>query len=177
MTKSGQNPAAIVLSCIDSRVPPEIIFDQGVVSRIHFYMSKEQELGKAFDFKLFKRLFKYIQPYKGVFFGLVVLVILLAGLSAATPYITKYAIDDSIASKESKDFLFYIFIMLAVLLFQTVFQFEWIMYPNKNDGFYGGYTLLYQYNKMTNYYDNKIFYVETCHSKPFKGIIEIFWIT
>lgn len=89
-------------------------------------MSKTKE--NIFDFKLFKRLFKYIQPYKGVFFGLVVLVILLAGLSAATPYITKYAIDDSIASKESKDFLFYIFIMLAVLLFQTVFQLSFIYY-------------------------------------------------
>ena len=38
-------------------------------------------------------------------------------------------------------------------LIQTVFQFEWITYPNKNVGFYGGYTLLYQYNKMTNFID------------------------
>ena len=89
-------------------------------------MSKTKE--NIFDFKLFKRLFKYIQPYKGVFFGLIVLVILLAGLSAATPYITKYAIDDSISSKEAKDFLFYILIMLAVLLFQTVFQLSFIYY-------------------------------------------------
>ncbi len=29
-TASGQNPFAIVLSCIDSRVPTEIIFDQGI---------------------------------------------------------------------------------------------------------------------------------------------------
>lgn len=37
-TASAQHPAALVLSCIDSRVPPEIIFDQGIgnifVSRI-----------------------------------------------------------------------------------------------------------------------------------------------
>ena len=30
LTASGQYPAAVVLSCIDSRVPPEIVFDQGV---------------------------------------------------------------------------------------------------------------------------------------------------
>jgi len=30
LTVEGQYPAAIVLSCIDSRVPPEIVFDQGV---------------------------------------------------------------------------------------------------------------------------------------------------
>lgn len=29
-TKDGQHPHSIVLSCIDSRVPPEIIFDQGI---------------------------------------------------------------------------------------------------------------------------------------------------
>ncbi len=29
-TASGQYPKAIVLSCVDSRVPPEIIFDQGI---------------------------------------------------------------------------------------------------------------------------------------------------
>ena len=30
LTEKGQYPAAVVLSCIDSRVPPEIAFDQGV---------------------------------------------------------------------------------------------------------------------------------------------------
>lgn len=29
-TKSGQKPIAAVLACMDSRVPPEIIFDQGI---------------------------------------------------------------------------------------------------------------------------------------------------
>jgi carbonic anhydrase len=29
-TKDGQHPFAAVLSCMDSRVPPEIIFDQGI---------------------------------------------------------------------------------------------------------------------------------------------------
>jgi carbonic anhydrase len=29
-TAPGQYPAALVLSCIDSRVPPEIVFDQGI---------------------------------------------------------------------------------------------------------------------------------------------------
>jgi len=29
-TASGQHPAAIIVSCSDSRIPPEIIFDQGL---------------------------------------------------------------------------------------------------------------------------------------------------
>jgi carbonic anhydrase len=29
-TKSGQKPHSVILTCMDSRVPPEIIFDQGI---------------------------------------------------------------------------------------------------------------------------------------------------
>jgi len=29
-TKGGQHPHSVILSCLDSRVPPEIIFDQGI---------------------------------------------------------------------------------------------------------------------------------------------------
>ena len=89
-------------------------------------MSKTKE--NIFDFKLFKRLFVYMKPYKTVFFGLVLLVVLLAIFSAATPYITKYAIDDSITNRVEKDFLFYILLMLGVLVLQTVFQLLFIYY-------------------------------------------------
>ncbi|WP_142783499.1 ABC transporter ATP-binding protein [Changchengzhania lutea] len=89
-------------------------------------MSKNKE--NIFDVKLFKRLFEYIKPYLNVFYGLIILVILLAVFSAATPYITKFAIDDSIASKEEKGFLFYILLMLGVLVLQTVFQLLFIYY-------------------------------------------------
>jgi carbonic anhydrase len=29
-TASGQHPKAVILSCLDSRVPPEVVFDQGI---------------------------------------------------------------------------------------------------------------------------------------------------
>lgn len=89
-------------------------------------MTKNKE--NIFDVKLFKRLFVYIKPYKGVFFALCVLVILLAVSSAATPKITEYAIDDSIARHQAKGFLFYITILLGVLIVQTVFQLLFIFY-------------------------------------------------
>jgi ABC-type multidrug transport system fused ATPase/permease subunit len=89
-------------------------------------MTKKKE--DIFDVKLFKRLFEYIKPYKRVFFGLIILVVLLAVLSAVTPHITRYAIDDSVSNRESKDFLFYILLMLGVLVLQTVFQLLFIFY-------------------------------------------------
>ena len=89
-------------------------------------MSKKKD--NIFDFKLFKRLFDYIKPYKSIFIGLIVLVIMLAVFSVATPKITQFAIDDSIAKQEEKGFLFYIMIMLAVLILQTFFQLLFIYY-------------------------------------------------
>ncbi|WP_445732783.1 ABC transporter ATP-binding protein [Mariniflexile sp.] len=89
-------------------------------------MTKEKD--NFFDVVLFKRLFQYIKPYKGIFFGLLLLVILLAVLTTATPYITKYAIDNSIAVRQPKSFLFYVVIMFGVLILQTVFQLAFIYY-------------------------------------------------
>ncbi len=89
-------------------------------------MSKKKE--NIFDVKLFTRLFQYIKPYKAVFFGLILLVVLLAVFGAATPKLTEFVIDDSIAGENPDKFLFYITLMLAVLISQTLFQFAFIYY-------------------------------------------------
>ena len=89
-------------------------------------MSKKKE--NIFDVKLFKRLFQYIKPYKAVFFGLILLVVLLAVFGAATPKLTEFVIDDSIAGENPDKFLFYITLMLGVLISQTLFQFAFIYY-------------------------------------------------
>lgn len=89
-------------------------------------MTKKKE--SIFDFVLFKRLFQYIKPYNSIFVGLFVLVIFLAGLSAATPYLTKDAIDKGIALNKPDTFLIYVIIMFAVLILQTVFQLGFIYY-------------------------------------------------
>lgn len=89
-------------------------------------MSKKKD--HIFDVKLFTRLFQYIKPYRAVFFGLLLLVILLAIFSAATPKLTQFAIDDSIAGANPDKFLFYIIIMLGILILQTLFQLTFIYF-------------------------------------------------
>ncbi|MFY0713037.1 ABC transporter ATP-binding protein [Seonamhaeicola sp. NFXS20] len=89
-------------------------------------MTKKKE--NIFDFVLFKRLFQYIKPYNGVFIGLFILVILLAGLGAATPYLTKEAIDKGISVNKSSIFLFFVVLMFAALILQTIFQLAFIYY-------------------------------------------------
>lgn len=49
LTAKGQHPAAVVLSCIDSRVPPEIVFDQNIgnifVTRVAANVINQDVLG------------------------------------------------------------------------------------------------------------------------------------
>lgn len=50
-TKTGQKPHTVILSCMDSRVPPEIIFDQGIgnifVIRVAGNIEDENVLGSV----------------------------------------------------------------------------------------------------------------------------------
>ena len=50
-TASGQHPIAVVIGCSDSRVPPEIVFDQGIgdvfVVRVAGNVCDAHEIGSA----------------------------------------------------------------------------------------------------------------------------------
>jgi len=89
-------------------------------------MDKKNE--QILDVNLFKRLLNYIKPYKLVFIGVLISVILLAIFSAATPYIIKEAIGNNIGLKDPNGFLNYIIILIILLILQTVFQFLFIFY-------------------------------------------------
>ncbi|WP_452223797.1 ABC transporter ATP-binding protein [Lacinutrix chionoecetis] len=81
-----------------------------------------------FDITLFKRLFKYTKPYKTVFYGVLLSVLIIGVLSIATPKLLQIAIDDNIKTLQKEGFLFYIVLMIVLLLLQTVFQFLFQFY-------------------------------------------------
>lgn len=89
-------------------------------------MTKRKE--NIFDLDLFKRLFTYTKPYRKVFYGVLISVILIAGLSISVPYILKIAIDNNIKLQKEDGFLFYIILMIGMLLLETVFQFLFTFY-------------------------------------------------
>ncbi|WP_406683178.1 ABC transporter ATP-binding protein/permease [Seonamhaeicola sp. MEBiC1930] len=89
-------------------------------------MTKKKE--NIFDFVLFKRLFQHIKPYKVIFISLCVLVVLLALLSAITPYLTQGAIDKGIGANKPDVFFNYVLVMFGILVFQTMFQLTFIYY-------------------------------------------------
>lgn len=89
-------------------------------------MTKIKE--NIFDVDLFKRLFRFIKPYKRVFIGVLCSVILIAVLSALSPLVLRYAVNSNIAIQKEEGFLFYILLMIGMLIFETLFQFLFVFY-------------------------------------------------
>ena len=54
---------------------------------------EEAQLGKAYDFKLLKRLFPFVRAYRRLIFYSILLVLGITALDLALPYVTKIAID------------------------------------------------------------------------------------
>ncbi|WP_339634656.1 ABC transporter transmembrane domain-containing protein, partial [Bizionia echini] len=71
-----------------------------------------------------------MKPYNRVFIGVLFVVILLALLSAARPYILQQAIDKNIATKTLEGFLPYILLMATLLLFEVISQLLFIFYAS-----------------------------------------------
>ena len=59
-------------------------------------MSKEQEIGKAFDFTLFKRVFGFAKQYSSVLVTVVLSGILSAAFAVFTPIIVQYIINKAL---------------------------------------------------------------------------------
>lgn len=63
------------------------------MDRLH----EEEVLGKAYDWKLMKRLLKYARPYWVLLTVSILLLIVITGLELLNPYLVKIAIDDHIS--------------------------------------------------------------------------------
>lgn len=89
-----------------------------------------EKTGKAFDFKLFKRLMAFTQPYRGVFYFVAFAAIVMSGLAILRPHLLRIAIDNSIIPMDRESFLKYVILMVVVLLLEVLFQFAFIFYAN-----------------------------------------------
>jgi ATP-binding cassette, subfamily B, multidrug efflux pump len=84
---------------------------------------KDDKKLKPSDIKIVLRLFRYIRPYRFLFVFTVFLLILVAALELAGPYILKIAIDNYLIPKRIEGFLYMIILFGAVLLFQFVVRY------------------------------------------------------
>lgn len=79
--------------------------------------------GKVFDVKVFKRILKYVRPYKSRFIFTGFLTFLLGFLGPARPIIVQYTLDNSIITPNSELLIQLTAIMVGLLIIETIVQF------------------------------------------------------
>jgi len=90
----------------------------------------DKDTGKAFDFRLFKRVFAYTQPYKLTFYGVALAAIFISGFAVLTPLIVGEIIDGAVKQADAEKLLFLILAMAAVLFGQVISQLCFSYYAN-----------------------------------------------
>ncbi|BFP42194.1 ABC transporter ATP-binding protein [Flavobacteriaceae bacterium GF1] len=93
-------------------------------------MSKEQEIGKAFDFKLFRRVFGFAKNYISILVTVVLSGILSAAFAVFTPIIVQYIINKALDARNDEQLLTAILVMGSVLLGQVIFQLMFNYFAN-----------------------------------------------
>ena len=90
----------------------------------------KQETSSAFDFNLFRRLLRYSNPYRLVFYFVVTAALLLSGLAVLRPYLLQELIDKTLIVNAPQIFVRYVTLMLVVLLLEVTFQLLFIYFAN-----------------------------------------------
>lgn len=93
-------------------------------------MSQDKGTGKAFDFRLFGRLLKFTNAYRGIFYFVAFAAIIMSGLAVLSPHFLQLAIDKGMTPRDLPELQFYIILMLVVLVLEVIFQFAFIYYAN-----------------------------------------------
>lgn len=89
-----------------------------------------KESGKAFDFRLFKRLLAFTNRYRFTFYFVAFAAIAMSVLGVLTPHLLQLAIDDAMFNKDLPLLQYYLMLMLGVLVLEVLFQFFFIYYAN-----------------------------------------------
>ncbi|WP_143959633.1 ABC transporter ATP-binding protein [Litoribacter populi] len=89
-------------------------------------MSLEKEnvkSGEIIDTKVLKKLYQFVQPYRGRFFFLVVLTLALALLAPTRPLFIQIAIDDYVAMGDREGLVKIIYLLVGLMVLQSIVQF------------------------------------------------------
>ncbi|MCU0239609.1 MAG: ABC transporter ATP-binding protein/permease [Pyrinomonadaceae bacterium] len=84
---------------------------------------EEKAIGKTYDFKVAKRLFRYLKPYKNLVFIALFLTITLNVLGVLQPKFIEYAVDKIIVPKNLDNFNWFVIAFFFVIFFQFSFQY------------------------------------------------------
>ena len=86
--------------------------------------------GKAFDFKLFRRLLGYTNAYRLTFYYVAFAAIAMSILGIVQPELLQITIDESIVPRNNENLVFYITLMVSVIFVETLLNFTFIYLAN-----------------------------------------------
>lgn len=95
-------------------------------------MSKETKSGEVFDWSILRKIYKYVNPYKGTFYFLVFLTVLTGILAPTRPYFIQYTVDNHILYGDFEGLWQMTALLIGIALVQGVIQFgqtylsEWL---------------------------------------------------
>lgn len=81
---------------------------------------EEQEYTKRFDLSLWKKLIKFVIPYKKSLIILCILMVIVGGIDAVFPMMTKFAIDNFVERKSYEMFLPFCIGLFTIIFIQAV---------------------------------------------------------
>ncbi len=86
-------------------------------------MDKETISGNIIDFKVLKRIFRFVKPYIGKFYFLVILTFALAILAPVRPYLIQLTVDNHIMAGDFQGLIDMTIILVGVLVLQAIVQY------------------------------------------------------
>jgi len=106
---------------------------------------QEEEYTKRFDLSLWRKVFRYIRPYRREVIALGVVMILVGGIDAVFPYLTMQAVDRFVVPRRLDGLGWFTALYLGVVLVQAVNVWllialagridMWVCYDIRRDGF------------------------------------------
>lgn len=83
-------------------------------------MEKDQATsGNIIDFKVLKRLLKFVMPYKGRFYLVIFLTFIIGVLTPLRPILIQYTIDHDVAAGDYQGMIYMMLLLLGLLVFQA----------------------------------------------------------
>ena len=84
---------------------------------------EEEKIGKTYDFRVAKRLLRYLRPYWKLVAIALTLTLITNVLVSLQPYFTKVAVDDFIVPKQTDGVWLFAFAFFALFLFRFIFSY------------------------------------------------------
>lgn len=84
---------------------------------------EEEQIGKTYDFRVAKRLFRYLKPYWLLAAAALTLTLFTNILISTQPYFTKVAVDDFITPKKTDGIWLFALAFFGVFLFRFIFSY------------------------------------------------------